>query len=147
MRPDTTEKPAKMPAGKEPAGTAAEGQRPTLESIAKLRMIVWEMESEIGLAALGEHERDVLYAIWRICPPSEDGTRAFLSTDLRQSALISGMAPATFYRALSSLRRRGFIRFAPGSRRNRYFVGPGPRSKSDGTVPRRLARGQVHANP
>ena len=119
--------------------------RPTLESIAKLRMIVWEMESEIGLAALGEHERDVLYAIWRMCPPAEDGARAFLSTDLRQSALVSGMAPATFYRALGALRRRGFIRFAPGSRRNRYFVGPGPRAKSDGQAMRRIARGQIHA--
>jgi len=120
--------------------------RPTLESIAKLRMIVWEMESEIGLAALGEHERDVLYAIWRMCPPAEDGTRAFLSTDLRQSALVSGMAPATFYRALGSLRRRGFIRFAPGSRRNRYFVGPGPRSRADGQALRRPARGPIHAD-
>lgn len=142
MRHTTTDQTPDMPEAENPDAAP----RPTLESIAKLRMIVWEMESEIGLAALGEHERDVLYAIWRMCPPSDDGARAFLSTDLRQSALVSGMAPATFYRALGSLRRRGFIRFAPGSRRNRYFVGPGPRANSDGQAMRHAPRGQLHAD-
>ena len=72
--------------------------RPTLESIAKLRMIVWEMESEIGLAALGEHERDVLYAIWRIArqlplkPASNVAVmQATITSATRRKSMAHGM--------------------------------------------------------
>lgn len=137
MRQDVTATPLVTPPP--PLARAAGAPVPaTLESIARLRQIVWELETDSGLAALGEHERDVLYAIWAMGEAEAEGGRTFLSNDLRQREIVRAMAPATFYRALNALRRRGFIRFAPGSRRNRYLVCTPPRIGADGASAQRL---------
>jgi hypothetical protein len=95
---------------------------PSLSSAARLRQLLKELETELGLYDLTEAERDVLYAA-RIASRDEgDGTQVFASESLREHGFVDAIAPATFYRALKALRDRGFIRLAPGHRKNRYVL-------------------------
>jgi hypothetical protein len=99
-----------------------EAELQSLSSAAKLRMLLKEIESNLGLVELTEAERDVLYAA-RIASRSEpDGSHVFASEELRENGFVDQIAPATFYRALKALRDRGFVQLAPGYRKNHYVL-------------------------
>lgn len=100
---------------------------PSLSSVARLRALLKQMEADLGLGDLSEHERDVLYAAWIASSPTKAGAREFTSDSLRSSEIADVIAPATFYRALKALRERGFMRFAEGRRRNHYTIEWGTR--------------------
>ncbi|MGA1268462.1 MAG: hypothetical protein ACO3WM_05320 [Gemmobacter sp.] len=100
----------------------APSELPSLSSAAKLRQLLKELEAELGLFDLTEAERDVLYAARIASRPESDGTQVFASENLREHGFVDEIAPATFYRALKALRDRGFIRLAPGHRKNHYVL-------------------------
>ncbi len=95
---------------------------PSLSSAARLRQLLKELEAELGLFELTEAERDVLYAARIASRLEADGSQVFASENLREHGFVDEIAPATFYRALKALRDRGFIRLAPGHRKNHYVL-------------------------
>jgi hypothetical protein len=104
---------------------------PSLSSAAKLRLLLKDIESDLGLIELTEAERDVLYAARMASRSEVDGSQVFASEDLRDNGFVDQIAPATFYRALKALRDRGFVRLAPGFRKNHYVLDFDPSTRGD----------------
>lgn len=104
---------------------------PSLSSAAKLRQILKEIETDLGLVELTEAERDVLYAARMVSRPEEDGSQVFSSEAVRDIGFVDRIAPATFYRALKSLRDRGFVRLADGYRKNHYILNFDPAGRGE----------------
>lgn len=104
---------------------------PSLSSAAKLRLILKEIETDLGLVALTEAERDVLYAARMASRAEGAGLQVFSSEEVRENGFVDRIAPATFYRALKSLRDRGFVRLADGYRKNHYILDFDPAERMD----------------
>lgn len=86
--------------------------------VAALRNMLREMEVDLGLETLSQHQRDVYYAACLVA----DEYQAVQSDKVKQHPLLSDMARPTFYRALSELVARGFLQ-ADGIRKDgRYRV-------------------------
>lgn len=99
-----------------------ESDMQSLSSAAKLRQLLKEIETDLGLDELTEAERDVLYAARIASKADPKGAHIFSSEDLRGNGFVDQIAPATFYRALKALRDRGFVQLAPGFRKNHYIL-------------------------
>ena len=98
-----------------------------LAGVAKLRAAMIELEGDLGLKALSQNERDVLYAF-----EEAGGGDTFVSSDtVRHCSIVSGMAHATFHRALRSLLESGHIEHAPNSRTKHYRLS----ERATGRVP------------
>ena len=91
-----------------------------IRPIAKLRMLLAEMEGELGLHNLSPSERDVLYAFIS----ETSGIDGSVSTsDIRESLILRDMSDPTMYRNILSLMERGVLSLAPGRRRGAYVIG------------------------
>ena len=84
--------------------------------LAALRKMLWEMEVDLGLAKLSQHQRDVFYAA---CLVANDDKLVY-SENIRQHPLLSLMARPTFYRALSELVEKGMLSVVGVRKDGRY---------------------------
>ena len=91
----------------------------TLRPIARLRMLLAEIEGELGLGNLSTNERDVLYAaVSEIsCPDGSVST-----SDIRGNSILRDMSDPTMYRTILSLIEKGVLSLAPGRRRGAYVI-------------------------
>lgn len=90
-----------------------------LRPIAKLRMLLAEMEGKLGLDDLSPNERDVLYAF----VSESSGVDGSVSTnDIRESSILRDISHPTMYRNILSLIEKGVLSLAPGRRRGAYVI-------------------------
>lgn len=90
-----------------------------LSSIAKLRMVLLQMEADTGIDHLTQNERDVLYAFHVVTNNRE----ADITTEqVRGQPAVKNMAHATFHRALARLLELEYISRAPNSRAKLYRI-------------------------
>lgn len=90
-----------------------------ISALFALRSILREMEREIGLNALTPVELDVFLAAHAL-----SGARGEVVTsdDIRNHALTSGIAQASYHRALRSLLSLGLLEKAEGYKSRHYLV-------------------------
>jgi hypothetical protein len=92
-------------------GGGRTGKLSRLSVYAELRKLLIVMEEDMGLDRLTRVERDMYHACTAI--RATDGR--FASHDLRTHPLMTGVAPATYHRALKRLIEVGFVRRADHS--------------------------------
>ena len=90
-----------------------------LRAIFELRDMLRQMERDIGLEDLSPAEKDVFQAAHRL---TDAPGQLVLSDQIRQHPLTSGIAQATFHRALRSLLELGFLERPEGARAKHYMV-------------------------
>ena len=73
--------------------------------LARLRDLLWQMEAELGLERLTQHQRDLYYAACLMA----NKDRTLNSSDLKNHPILESMAWPTFYRALKFLVDQGFL--------------------------------------
>uniref|UniRef100_UPI002612E233 hypothetical protein n=1 Tax=uncultured Boseongicola sp. TaxID=1648499 RepID=UPI002612E233 len=84
-----------------------------------LRSMLREMEHEVGLHTLTPVEMDVFLAAHAL---SGAHGEVVTSDDIRRHDLTSGIAQATYHRALRSLLSLGFLEKAEGYKSTHYLV-------------------------
>ncbi|MBI1219176.1 MAG: hypothetical protein GC186_11565 [Rhodobacteraceae bacterium] len=90
-----------------------------IRSLAQLRALLLDMESELGLIDLTPVEKDVFYAISEVTIGEPPVAR---SEAIRSHPLTVTIPQATFHRAIRSLVDRGYIQHAPDSRAGLYII-------------------------
>jgi hypothetical protein len=91
----------------------------SLKPVSKLRMLLAEIESELGLTALSSSERDLLYAL---VSESADTGSVVTTNALRANPIVEYMSDPTMYRYIIKLIEKGVIMLAPGRQRGAYMV-------------------------
>lgn len=90
-----------------------------LSTIASLRRILREMERDVGLQDLTEPEMEVFLAASAL---AGEGGAVVASDQIHKHELASGLAQATYHRALRSLVNLGFLEKAEGYKSTLYVV-------------------------
>ena len=86
--------------------------------IAALCSMLWQMEVEIGLEPLSQHQKDVYYAACLVADEDE----VVQSDEVRRHPMLALMARPTFYRALKDLVERGFLSSASQRKDGKYKI-------------------------
>ena len=90
-----------------------------ISALFELRSMLREMEHEVGLHTLTVVEMDVFLAAHAL---SGAHGEVVTSDDIRRHDLTSGIAQATYHRALRSLLSLGFLEKAEGYKSRHYLV-------------------------
>jgi hypothetical protein len=90
-----------------------------ISALFELRSMLREMEHEVGLHTLTPVEMDVFLAAHAL---SGAHGEVVTSDDIRRHNLTSGIAQATYHRALRSLLSLGFLEKAEGYKSTHYLV-------------------------
>lgn len=90
-----------------------------LSTLSTLRSMLREMERDVGLQELTAPEMDVLLAASAL---AGDKREAVTSDQIHHHELASGLAQATYHRALKSLLSRGLLETAKGYKTKLYIV-------------------------
>jgi hypothetical protein len=95
------------------------GHMSKISALFELRSMLREMEHEVGLHTLTAVEMDVFLAAHAL-----SGAHGVVVTsdDIRRHDLTSGIAQATYHRALRSLLSLGFLEKAEGYKSRHYLV-------------------------
>lgn len=93
-----------------------------LRSLGKLRALMLEMESSLGLLDLSQAEKDVLYAIGSLYG---EGVETVRTEAIRAHPLVRDIPPATFHRALRSLLDKGLIALPVDRKAGVYVLSKG----------------------
>ena len=80
----------------------------------KIRMLLHDMETELGIAHLKHIERDVLYAIENL----SENTQDIAAKDILEHNLIKSVSRPTIYRALKTLQNENLIQRDPSCKSN-----------------------------
>jgi DNA-binding IclR family transcriptional regulator len=90
-----------------------------LNSYAKLRELLFQIEIDLGIEELTETERKVLAVLARL----SGGTNCDVQLDqIRQDAIITDIPAPSLYRAFSTLQKRGYIGRSGGQRSGLYHL-------------------------
>ncbi|MBK5935081.1 hypothetical protein C8N32_101151 [Rhodovulum imhoffii] len=92
---------------------------PDLEAISELRIILREMERDVGLDCLSRTERDVYLAARQL---SKLNGSVVNSDEIRHHVLVRDIPQATFYRSLRALINKSLLQHAEGWRAKNYTV-------------------------
>ena len=76
----------------------------------KIRMLLHDMETKLGIAHLKHIERDVLYAIENL----SENSQIIAARDILEHDLIRSVSRPTIYRALKTLQNENFIERSSG---------------------------------
>lgn len=79
-----------------------------LGNAARLREMLMHYEVSLGLTELTPFERDVLFA-FRLVQENSSGDGPIASEDVKRYHSVSGMAHATYHRAVKGLVSKGFL--------------------------------------
>lgn len=90
-----------------------------LSAIFELRSMLRAMENEVGLDALTPVEMDVFLAAHALSGSREE---AVTSDEIRKHDLTTGIAQASYHRALRSLLSLGLLEKAEGHKSKHYLV-------------------------
>ncbi len=90
-----------------------------ISALFELRSMLREMEHEVGLQSLTKAELDVFLAAHAL---SGGCGEVVTSDDIRNHELTSGIAQASYHRALRSLISLGLLEKAEGYKSRRYLV-------------------------
>jgi hypothetical protein len=90
-----------------------------LSALFELRSMLREMENEVGLDGLTQVEMDVFLAAHALSGSRGD---VVTSDDIRKHDLTSGIAQASYHRALRSLLSIGLLEKADGHKSKHYLV-------------------------
>lgn len=91
----------------------------TISALFELRRMLREMERDVGLQELSASEMDVFLAAHNV---SNEPGDVVTSDQIRQHELASGLAQATYHRALRSLVELGLLQKAEGYKAGMYVV-------------------------
>ena len=90
-----------------------------LNSYAKLRELLFQIEIDLGIEELTETERKVLAVLARL----SSGTNCDVQIDqIRQDAIITDIPAPSLYRAFSTLQKQGYIGHSGGQRSGLYHL-------------------------
>lgn len=89
-----------------------------ISKLAELRKILLGMEQALGLEDLSAVERDIYYAASDV----SDSRGGFRTIGLQQHSLVAGISRPTFFRAMKSLVRKGYLSPSVSSDRGKYVV-------------------------
>ena len=90
---------------------------PILNSYAKLREVVFQIEKDLGIEEFTETERKVLAVLANL----SGGTKNNVSLDdIRQDTIVTDIPAPSLYRAFSTLQKRGYIDRSGGQRSGLY---------------------------
>lgn len=87
--------------------------------IAQLRRLLHSMEQSLGLVELSPTERDVYYAASEL----SEQDKVVRSDSLQDHPLITDIAKPTYFRALKTLVRLGYLNRATGTKTGKYVLG------------------------
>ena len=90
-----------------------------ISALFELRCMLRDMERDIGLQDLSPTELDVFLAAHAVTGKQGE---AVSSDQIRRHELASGLAQATYHRALRSLLRLGLLETAEGYKSRKYVV-------------------------
>lgn len=90
-----------------------------LSTMAKMRTILWEMETGLGLDQLSQSERDVLYA-FRLQTEEDEEETGITRDRVRRYPTVAEMPHATFHRAFSKLVSMGLLEQTSQGRASNY---------------------------
>ena len=88
-----------------------------LDELARLRKLLLQMETDMGLNDFSENEVNVLCAASEI----SESHSIIESSKLKKHELINHMKPATFHRALRSLLEKNLMKYYEKSKSKRYI--------------------------
>ena len=90
----------------------------SIQSVAALRALLVEMEHDVGVYDLSQHQKDILYAAQLLSQ-----TASSISTkSLQEHSLTKELPRATFFRNLSTLVDLGYLSHC-GTRHQGYTMG------------------------
>ena len=90
-----------------------------LNSYAKLREVLFQIEKDLGIEELTETERKVLAVLANL----SGGTEIDVSLDdIRQDAIVTDIPAPSLYRAFSTLQKQGYIGHSGGQRSGLYHL-------------------------
>lgn len=90
-----------------------------LNSYAKLRELLFQIEIDLGIEELTETERKVLAVLARL----SGGTNCDVQLDqIRQDEIMSDIPAPSLYRAFSTLQKQGYIGRSGGQRSGLYHL-------------------------
>ncbi len=89
-----------------------------LSKLAELRKLMFEMEKSIGLQGLSAAERDIFYAASDLSDPAKE----VKTTSLKSHELVADISRPTFFRALKSLVKKGYLCQSTRQGRGSYVV-------------------------
>lgn len=90
-----------------------------LSTMAKMRTILWEMETGLGLDQLSQSEKDVLYA-FKLQTGDDEGEEGITRDRVRRYPTVSEMPHATFHRAFTKLVAVGLLEQTSQGRASNY---------------------------
>jgi len=92
---------------------------PILNSYAKLREVLFQIEKDLGIEELTETERKVLAVLASLsCGTNRD----VQLNDIRQDAIVTDIPAPSLYRAFSTLQKRGYVGRSGGQRSGLYHL-------------------------
>ena len=89
-----------------------------ISKLAELRKLMQSMERTLGLEKLSPVERDIYYAAEELSK-SDQEVRTF---GLIEHTLVQSVSRPTFFRALKSLVKKGYLSQSGSANRGRYIV-------------------------
>lgn len=89
-----------------------------ISQLAELRKMLLGMEKAMGLEDLSAVERDIYYAASDL----SDSHNGFRTVGLLKHSLVTKISRPTFFRALKSLVRKGYLSPSDASGRGKYVV-------------------------
>ena len=90
-----------------------------LNSYAKLRELLYQIEIDLGIDELTETERKVLAVLARL----SGGTNCDVQLDqIRQDVILTEIPAPSLYRAFSTLQKQGYIGRSGGQRSGLYHL-------------------------
>lgn len=93
----------------------------SFQSVAALRALLAEMERDVGVYELSQHQKDILYAAQLLNESKGD-----ISTkNLQEHSLTKDLSRATFFRNLSTLVELGYLSHC-GTNHQGYRLGKLP---------------------
>ncbi len=92
---------------------------PILNSYAKLREVLFQIEKELGIEELTETERKVLAVLANLSGGTENNVSL---EDIRQDVIVTDVPAPSLYRAFSTLQKRGYIGRSGGQRSGLYYL-------------------------
>ena len=92
---------------------------PILDSYAKLREVLFQIEKDLGIEELTETERKVLAVLAKL----SGGTKRHVKLDqIRQDEIVTDVPAPSLYRAFSTLQKQGYICRSGGQRSGLYHL-------------------------
>jgi hypothetical protein len=89
-----------------------------LRHLTELRLLLDDMERQLGLETLSQLERDILYVAVKLADPKG----YVIVADLMGHELIAYASRPTFYRAFSLLQRKGYFTHPEEAKRGEYVL-------------------------